>query len=320
MSTSRQNPAIHGEDVATAGRQADPGLPAAVARVQSHWGVRAVQIWLDGGGLRMAAAMSFYAMLSAAPLMVVVVAGLGWWLDKNMVQGQLFQHVTEIMGPRAAELLMQATRSATTPSEGLIASAIAFVVLLSGASGVFVALQDALQAIWGARAEKKPWWHIAVVRARGVGYLLVLGLLLLVSLVVSAALSIISTWLNQYLPMAGVWRWVNEGVSLALVVVLFFGLMRICDGRKPASRFLWAGAACAALMFTLGKSLMAAYLSGAAMVSAYGAAGSLVVLLMWMYFSFAILLLGAGVAKALALAKAPAESGEEGRADTFVGG
>jgi membrane protein len=224
------------------------------------------------------------------------------------------------MGPRAAELLMQATRSATTPSEGLIASAIAFVVLLSGASGVFVALQDALQAIWGARAEKKPWWHIAVVRARGVGYLLVLGLLLLVSLVVSAALSIISTWLNQYLPMAGVWRWVNEGVSLALVVVLFFGLMRICDGRKPASRFLWAGAACAALMFTLGKSLMAAYLSGAAMVSAYGAAGSLVVLLMWMYFSFAILLLGAGVAKALALAKAPAESGEEGRADTFVGG
>ncbi|ARU05849.1 hypothetical protein CCO03_15230 [Comamonas serinivorans] len=281
-----------------------------VSRVRRHWLVQAVQGWLGADGLRMAAAMSFYAMLSAAPLMVVVVAGLGWWLDKAMVQDQLIAHVTDIMGPRAAELLLQATRSATTPSEGIVASVIAFVVLLSGASGVFVALQDGLKTIWGARAEAKPWWHIAVVRARGVGYLMVLGLLLVVSLVVSAVLSIMANWLNQYLPLASLWRWVNEGVSFALVVALFFGLMRICDGSKPSTRFLWAGAAFAALLFTVGKSLMAAYLSGAAMVSAYGAAGSLVVLLMWMYFSFAILLLGASVAKALAIAKAPAESGD----------
>ncbi|RMX03567.1 YihY/virulence factor BrkB family protein [Corticibacter populi] len=278
-------------------------------RAEGFWLVRAVQSWMAADGMRMSAAMAFYAMLSLAPLLVLVVAGLGWWLDRSTVESTLINQVQAVTGERAASVVRQALSSATTKSEGIIASLIAFGVLLSAATGVFVALQDALKAIWGSNTEiQRPWWWILVVRLRGVGYMLVLGGLLFASLVMSAVLKVVASWLDGVLTNPWFWSLLNETVSFLFVVLLFTGLMRISDGPKPSLRYLVVGGMMGAVLFIIGKHVMAMYLSGAAVVSAYGAAGSLVALLMWLYFSSAILLLSASFAKALADSREPPET------------
>ncbi|MDO4724531.1 MAG: YihY/virulence factor BrkB family protein [Comamonadaceae bacterium] len=284
----------------------DPAAaPSWLARLQAtvmqHWLVRGVMAWLDADGMRMSAAMAFYAMLSLAPLLVLVVAGVGWWVDRSVVEDTMLSQVQAVAGERTAAVVQQALNSATAPAQGVIASLIAFGVLLSAATGVFVALQDALKDIWQqARDENQPWWWLLVLRLRGVGYMLVVGGLLMVSLVLTTVLRVITPMLGDVLSHPWALTLLNETVSFLFITLLFIGLMRISDGKKPSMRYLARAAAIGAILFTLGKHAMTAYLAGAAVVSAYGAAGSLVALLMWLYFSSAILLLAASLAKAMA--------------------
>ena len=264
---------------------------------------RAGKLWSDADGLRMSAAMSFYGILSLAPLLVLLVALLGWWLDRNFVETRLIGEIQAVVGQSAAETIKEAIASAQQPREGLIASLIAFGLLLSGATGVFVELQSTIERVWrhgGEPAGKLPWWHVASLRLRGLGYVLAFGFLLLVSLAVTTALNLITHWAGHWLPMKPLLWLLNEAVSIAFVTGLFAALMRLSSGPKPPLRYLFVGGAVGALLFTLGKHVLAYYLSTAAVVSAYGAAGSLVVLLMWIYFSSAILLFSAGCARALA--------------------
>lgn len=270
-------------------------------RAEQFWLVQAVQSWLQADGLRMSAAMSFYAMLSLAPVLVLLVAMLGWWLDRSVVESNVIEQVQALTGERTAALVQQALSSATTKSEGIIASLIATGVLLSAATGVFVGLQDSLKVIWGQQKDgSQPWWWMLVIRLRGVGYMLVFGGLLMLSLVMSTALRVVATWLDDYISHPWFWSALNEGVSFVFITLLFCGMMRISDGAKPALRHLMLGSAIGAALFAIGKHFMTGYLSGAAAVSAYGAAGSLVALLMWLYFTSAVLLLAASCAKALA--------------------
>ncbi|WP_172425172.1 YihY/virulence factor BrkB family protein [Vandammella animalimorsus] len=271
------------------------------ASVMQHWLVRGVMAWLDADGMRMSAAMAFYAMLSLAPLLVLVVAGVGWWVDRSVVEDTMLSQVQAVAGERTAAVVQQALNSATAPAQGVIASLIAFGVLLSAATGVFVALQDALKDIWEqSRDENQPWWWLLVLRLRGVGYMLVVGGLLMVSLVLTTVLRVITPMLGDVLSHPWALLLLNETISFLFIALLFVGLMRISDGKKPSMRYLVRAAAIGAILFTLGKHAMTAYLAGAAVVSAYGAAGSLVALLMWLYFSSAILLLAASLAKAMA--------------------
>ncbi|GAO21607.1 ribonuclease BN [Alicycliphilus sp. B1] len=266
--------------------------------------LRAVQLWLDAEGLRMSAAMSFYGMLSLAPLLLLLVGVLGWWVDKAYLESSLIAQVQGVMGERGAEVVRMALASAKAPAQGWLASIAGFVLLLSGATGVFAELQSALARLWGhgrAAPERKPWWHMASLRLRGLAYVLAIGFLLLISLVLSTAIKVLATWAGALLPFgAGVLlQFANEAVAFAVAVLLFVGLMRIGSGPKPPLSCLVLGAAVGAALFTAGKQLLAWYLSTAAVVSAYGAAGSLVVLLMWIYFSSAVLLFGASCARAL---------------------
>jgi membrane protein len=268
---------------------------------------RAVSQWLDADGLRMSAAMSFYGILSLAPLLVLMVAVLGWWLDRAYVETSLVNQISSVVGAQGAEVVKQAIASAQQPSEGLTASLIAFILLISGATGVFAELQDAFERLWrkgSGQPPKQKWWHSATLRLRGIAYILAFGFLLLVSLVVSTGLGLVSTWVGGLLPAETLGlafgAVLNEVVSFAFCVGLFVALMRMSAGPKPALRYLVMGAAAGAVLFALGKYLMALYLSTAAVVSAYGAAGSLVVILMWIYFSSAILLLSASIARAWA--------------------
>ena len=262
---------------------------------------RAVQQWLDADGLRMSAAMSFYGILSLAPLLVLMVAVLGWWLDRTYIETSLVSQFSSVIGKQGAEVVKQAIASAQEPSEGIAASLIAFVLLLSGATGVFAELQDAFERLWRQGSGQTPtqkWWYSATLRLRGVAYILAFGFLLLVSLVVSTGLGLVSTWAGSYLPIEKVAFGINEVISFVFCVGLFVALMRMSAGPKPSLRFLVMGASAGAVLFAVGKHLMALYLSTAAVVSAYGAAGSVVVILLWIYFSSAVLLLSASMARA----------------------
>lgn len=263
---------------------------------------RAVQQWLDADGLRMSAAMSFYGILSLAPLLVLLVAGLGWWLDRAYIETSLVSQISSVIGEQGAQVVKQAIASANAPSEGIAASLIAFILLLSGATGVFAELQDAFERLWrqgSGQAPQQKWWYSATLRLRGVAYILAFGFLLLISLVVSTALGLVSTWVGGFLPIEKLAFAINELISFVFCVFLFVALMRMSAGPKPSLRYLVMGASAGAVLFAVGKHLMALYLSTAAVVSAYGAAGSLVVVLMWIYFSSAVLLLSASIARAL---------------------
>jgi len=264
---------------------------------------RAINQWDAADGMRMSAAMSFYGILSLAPLLVLLVAVMGWWLDRSFIETSLIAQIESVIGEQGAQLVQQAMTSAKEPSEGITASLFAFGLLLSGATGVFSELQDAFERVWrqgSGEMPKQKWWYSASLRLRGVGYILALGFLLLVSLAVSTFTNLLSSWAGAYLPLEKVVWVVNEVVSIAFCVALFLGLMRMSSGPKPALRFLVMGSVAGAMLFQVGKYLMAYYLSTAAVVSAYGAAGSLVVILMWIYFSSGVLLLAASMARAWA--------------------
>lgn len=264
---------------------------------------QALNQWVEADGLRMSAAMSFYGIVSLAPLLVLLVAVMGWWLDRHFIESSLVAQIASVIGEQGAQVLQQAMASAKEPSEGIIASLLAFGLLLSGATGVFAELQNAFERLWrqgSGQVPRQKWWHGASLRLRGVAYILALGFLLLVSLAVSTFTNLISNWAGSYLPLDQVVWVLNELVSVAFCVALFLALMRMSSGPKPALRFLVMGSVAGAILFQVGKYLMAYYLSTAAVVSAYGAAGSLVVILMWIYFSSAVLLLGASMARAWA--------------------
>lgn len=274
---------------------------------------RAVNMWLDADGLRMSAAMSFYGILSLAPLLVVIVALVGWWVDRAIIENNLITQIQDLIGARGAEVVQQALASAKQPVQGLVASVVAFVLLLSGATGVFAELQNSFERIWrhgrtDPVAAPPAWWRTASLRLRGIAYILAFGFLLLVSMVVSTVLSMVGTWASQYLPVAPLLQGLNEILSFGFCAALFVALMRISTGPKPRMRYLVAGAMIGAVLFNAGKHGLAAYLSGAAAVSAYGAAGSLVVMLMWIYFSSGVLLFAAACARCLSDAAAAALS------------
>lgn len=275
--------------------------------------IDAVQLWLQADGLRMSAALSFYGMLSLSPLLLLIVALLGWWLDKSLVEGELLAQARDIMGEQGASVLQAAMASTQAKSDGLLASVFSLVLLASGATGVFGELQNSMHKLWVVGREvppepDKPWWSMATIRLRGLGYVVVLGLMLLVSMVLSTGIKLASDWAGTVLPIAPlgpVMVVVNEGVSFGISVALFWGVMRLGSGPKPPTRYLMFGAMVGAALFTFGKQAFAWYLSTAAVVSAYGAAGSLVVLLMWIYFTSAILLFAAACARAFGATTPP---------------
>jgi len=264
--------------------------------------VRAARLWSAADGERMSAAMSFYGVLSLAPLLLLLVAVLGWWLDRTMLESRLASEIVTVVGPQGRSLIEHTLASAREPREGLVASAAGLIVLLFGATGVFAELQAAFQRVWASGSTSpspQQWWHASSLRLRGVGYVLAFGFLLLVSLVISTLLNLASTWAGAAFALAQAVRVLSEVVAFVICAALFFGLMRMTGGAKPRPSSLLLGALVGATLFTAGRQVLAVYLSSAAVVSAYGAAGSLVVLLIWIYFSSAVLLFGAATAKVL---------------------
>ena len=234
---------------------------------------------------RLAAALAYYTLFSIAPLLLVCIAIAGLVFGKSQAQAQIIGEIRQVMGDAGGKAIQDMLVSAAKPKSGTLAIVIGTGTLLLGAAGVFGNLKDALNTIWNV-PEKKGGGVMGMLKSRFLSFAMVLGVgfLLLVSLVIDAALSAVSSAL---------WQPVQLLVSFAVVTLLFAMIFRFLPDIHPQWRDVWFGAAFTALLFVLGKFALGLYLGKSAVGSAYGAAGSLVVLLVWIYWSSNILFFGA---------------------------
>jgi len=251
--------------------------------------------WDEDNVTRLAASLAYYTLLSIAPLIILAVAVTGLAFGEDAARQHIAGELSGVVGTGAASAIESIAENAHTPGTGVLSIAVGLVVLLFGASGVFGELQSALNTVWDVAP--KPGRGIwGIVKDRFFSFTLVVGVafLLLVSLVVSAGL----TWMGQVfqhsLPGgAVVWQVLNFCISLGVVTALFALMFKTLPDVRIHWRDVWVGAAVTAGLFTLGKFVLGIYLGSAGVASAYGAAGSIVALVIWVYYSAQVLLIGA---------------------------
>jgi len=251
--------------------------------------------WDEDNVTRLAASLAYYTLLSIAPLIILAVAVTGLAFGEAAAREHIAGELAGVVGAGAAEAIQTIAKNAHTPGTGVFSIVVGVVVLLFGASGVFGELQAALNTVWDVAP--KPGRGIwGIIKDRFFSFTLVVGVafLLLVSLIASAAL----TWLGQFfahsLPGgAVVWQVLNFGISFAVVTALFALIFKTLPDVQIHWRDVWIGAAVTAALFTLGKFGLGIYLGSAGVASAYGAAGSIVALVIWVYYSAQVLLVGA---------------------------
>jgi membrane protein len=251
--------------------------------------------WSEDKASRLAAALAYYTIFSIAPLVIIVIAIAGLAFDRELARGQIQAQIQSLVGEDGAGLVQSMVEGASNESTSVIATIIGVATLLFGASGVFGQLQDALNTIW--EVEPKPGrGMMGIIRDRFISFTMVLGIgfLLMVSLVVSAALA----GLNEYLGgmfdnMAYVGEGINFVISFGVITLLFAMIYKILPDVEIAWSDVWVGAVVTALLFTIGKFLIGLYLGHSAVASTFGAAGSLVIIVIWIYYSAQILFMGA---------------------------
>jgi membrane protein len=244
----------------------------------------------------MGAALAYYTLFSAAPLLIITIALAGLFYGQEAAQGEIVAQIQGLIGQEGAIVVQGLLKSASDPTRDIFAMVISIITLVIGATTVFTELQNDLDRIWRVPAPAKENNILNLLRSRLLSFGLVLGLgfLLLASLVVSAAIAALGKW----------WSGIFNGwevllhalefcVSLASSALLFAMIYKIMPRARIAWRDVWIGAAVTALLFGSGKSLIGLYLGKAGVASGFGAAGSLVVLLVWVYFAAQIFLLGA---------------------------
>lgn len=254
-----------------------------------------VSEWSADKAPALGAALAYYTVFSLAPLLIISIAISGFFLGEEAARGQIFDQLRALIGDQGGAAIQDMVKSASAKtSAGVVASIIGVVTLLFGASGVFGQLQTSLNTIWGV--EPKPGrgiWGMIQDRFLSFGFILVVGFLLLVSLVLTAAISFVFQWVGgMSAGMAAGAQVVNAVLSFA-IIALFALIFKYLPDVKIAWRDVWLGAAITAALFTLGKLALGMYLGRSSVSSSFGAAGSLIVLLLWVYYSAQILFFGA---------------------------
>jgi membrane protein len=252
--------------------------------------------WSDDKAPRLAAALAYYTVFSLAPLLVLVIAIASFVVGNNLnIRQSLTSQIQAMVGQQAATAVNGMIDVTSQPRNGTIATVVGIVTLLLGATGLFGQLQDALNTIW----EVKPKANrgiMGMLKDRFLSFTMILGtsFLLLVSLVISAALSFVNSYFTNLLGGMGfVAQVLNFVFSTAIITLIFALIFKMLPDAEVEWRDVWIGALVTALLFNLGKWLLSIYLSRGSVTSAYGAAGSLIVLLLWVYYSAQILFLGA---------------------------
>ncbi len=259
--------------------------------------------WVDDGAMRLSSSLAYYAIFSLAPLLVIVIAMAGLVFGEDAARGELSQQIATLAGKGAGEAIQSAVQSnAAHPSTGVLATFISTALLLFGSSTVFAELKDALNTIWGVVVKPgRPFF--TMVHDRFLSFLIVLaiGFLLLVSLVISVILTACGSYMSGRLrsPPA-VWQAWDFVISFAVISGLFAMIFKLLPNVRLRWRDVRMGAVTSSLLFTLGKFIIGYYLATSSVASSFGAAGSVVIVLAWIYYSACILFFGAEMTKGYA--------------------
>lgn len=258
--------------------------------------------WNSDRSPRLAAALAFYTILSLTPLLLISTAIAGFFFGEEAARGEIVHQLRSLIGQAGAEVVQTALEKAHRPQAGIIATSLGIATLLFGASAVFGELQDALNKVW--KVPEKPWqgWY-QVIRDRFFSFAMVLavGFILLVSLLVSAILAAIGTYIESTLPNLGFTiKLFNVFLSFSIVTSLFAAMFRFIPDVRAGWREIVIGSLITAALFTIGKYLIGLYLGRAGIETPFGAAGSLVVFVVWIYYSGLIFFFGAELTQILA--------------------
>jgi membrane protein len=256
----------------------------------------AIKAWVDDYAASMGAALSYYTLFSIAPLLIIVIAVAGMLFGQEAAQGEIVAQLRGIMGGEGAVAVEGILKAAREPAKGVVATIAGIATLLLGATAVFAELQSALDRIWRVPAPKleSGVWQLLRARLLSFGLVLGLGFLLVVSLVVSAALAALGKWWGGWFEGWNLFLGIlNFAVSFGIFTLLFAMIYKIMPRAMISWHDVWTGAAVTALLFTIGKALIGLYLGKSSLASGFGAAGSLVVLIAWVYYSAQIFLFGA---------------------------
>ncbi len=258
-----------------------------------------VDEWQRDKVSRLAAALAYYTTFALAPVLIIAIAVASFLFEQSTVQAKIVEQMQGMLGDSGADLVQEMLTSKSQTDGGFFATLISVGLLILGASGLFIQLQDALNEVWNvepkqAKGQKNVIWNLIRTRVLSFGMVLAIGFLLLVSLMLSAVLSAVSGMFGDTLAGWDVgWQILNAAVSFGVITLLFALMYKVLPDATVSWRDVWIGAAMTAFLFTIGKALIGLYLGNSSVASAYGAAGSFVVLLLWIYYSAQILLFGA---------------------------
>jgi len=263
----------------------------------------AVTEWMAHRAASKGAALAFYSLFSLAPILVLVIAVAGFFYGRDAAQGQLLNELRGLVGPQGAETIQAILAGAQNKDSGLFATIVASVLLVVGATSAFSELKDSLDEIWDMPAPKDAsWWDTVRTRLLSFGLILTLGLLLMTSLVVSAALTVVEKYLG------GIWHsttvilgWVAWGFGFLVIATMFGAIYKLLPRVKLSWHDVSIGALGTAIMFMIGKFAIGLYIGNSGTTDSFGAAGSLIALLLWVYYSAQIFFLGAEFARQYAL-------------------
>ena len=250
--------------------------------------------WSSQNALEWGAALAYYTVFSIAPLLIIALTLVGFVYKGNSLP-QIHTQISKLAGQNAADAITSAIESVRTSKHGTIANVISLVLLLIGASSVFGQLQTTLNRVWGVQPKPGHFWKDLFMQ-RLISFAMIIGIsfLMLVSLLISALLVAITGYFDYLLPGASaLWHLLDAGVSFAIVVLLFASIYKIVPDVQIDWKDVWTGAVFTAVLFVAGKAAIAFYLGRSGIGSAYGAAGSILIILAWVYYSSQILFFGA---------------------------
>lgn len=267
------------------------------AGVKKHLGLlkESFEEWKEDDALQWGAALAYYSIFSIAPLLLITISVAGLLFGRAAVEGRLIEEIGGVVGPQAAEAIQTMVANASTSGSGVWGTILGVVMMLVGASAAFAHLQKSLNHLWNVEPKPGSGWRLMVrQRVAALGMVLVVALLLLTALVLSAAVSALGSYAQQLLPMpAWVLGLIDLVVSMAVITLLFAAIYKVLPDVEIAWREVWVGAAMTAFLFVLGKLAIGFYLGHSSVASSYGAAGSLVVLLVWIFYSSQLVFFGA---------------------------
>jgi membrane protein len=258
------------------------------------------QGWKEDKASRLSAALAYYTVFSLAPMLLIIIAVTGLFWQRDVVQSQVLNQIEGLVGAEGRTFVSDLLTSASNPARGILGTIVGIVTLIFGALGVFNELHNALNTIWEVEEEDtksgflEGLKKIIFGRLLSFGMILGIGFLLLVSLVISAGLSAMQETVGNAIPLSEILLQIlNLIISVGVITVLFALIFKFLPDAEIAWRDVWLGAFVTAVLFSLGKFLIGLYLGNSAVTSSFGAAGSLVLLLLWVYYSAQILLFGA---------------------------